>query len=859
MDRRFVIGVALLVGAQHAAPLLFPAAHLLVTPCVAQRAPVLQQVDLPHPYYWREMYVPQVTSGPSAATWSPDGTELIYSMQGSLWRQRIGSDTAVQLTSGPVYDYQPDWSPDGRAVVFARYAHDAIELELLDLASGNVTALTTNRAVNVEPRWSPDGTRIAFVSSVYNGRWHIFVLSLAVTDVGAQHAAPLRITDDNDSKLPRYYYSKWDHYISPVWSPDGKEIILVSNRGHIHGIGGFWRMDARPGAPLRELRYEETTWKARPDWSPDGTRVVYSSYLGRQWNQLWLMTSEGGDPFPLTYGEFDATAPRWSHAGDRIAYISNERGNTALWVIDVPGARKRAVPARVRRYRDPVGTLQVEVVDRAGRPVAARLSVTTAEGRGYAPDDAWRHADEAFDRAGREFEYPYFHSAGSSELTVPAGQVHVEVWRGPEYRVIRADVNVPTGGRVTQRVTLQRLANLPAQGWWSGDVHVHMNYGGAYRNTPWHLAFQARAEDLHVVENLIVNKEQRIPDIAYFRTDRDPVSTPTLLLMHAQEFHTSVWGHLGLLALRDHYLLPEYAGYPNTAAASLGLTNAAVADLAHAQGALVGYVHPFDTKPEPADTATPLFYELPVDVALGKVDYFEVMGYSDHLITSEIWYRLLNCGFRLPAAAGTDAFPNFASLRGPPGLVRVFAHSGSTLNHAAWLGALKAGRTFVTNAPLLEFAIGTASIGAEIKVPAGTRELRATVKLRSNVPIDHLEIIGNGKVVATVPLAPDKMTANGTVMVPVSGSGWYVLRAYSDRAELPVLDLYPFASTSPIYVLVGGEPTRSADDAAFFVRWIERIEAETRASTAWNASSERENTLRLLAEARSVFATRAAR
>jgi len=598
----------LLVGAQHAAPLQ------------AQREGVLKQVDLPHAYYWREMYVPQATSGPSSATWSPDGTELIYSMQGTLWRQHIGSDTAVQLTSGPVYDYQPDWSPDGRTVVFTRYAHDAIELQLLDLASGRVTPLTANRAVNLDPRWSPDGSRIAFVSSIYNGRWHIFMI--AVPDVGAQHAVPLRLTEDNDSKLPRYYYSKWDHYISPAWSPDGKEIMLVSNRGHIHGTGGFWRMEARPGAPLRELRYEETTWKARPDWSPDGTRVIYSSYLGRQWNQLWLMTSEGGggDPFPLTYGDFDATAPRWSRDGKQITYVSNESGNTALWVMDVPGAYKRRVRALERRYRDPVGSLRIDVVDRAGRPVAARISVTTPEGRGYAPDDAWRHADEAFDRSERQFEYSYFHSGGSSELTVPAGQVHVEVWHGPEYRVYRADVNVPTGGRVTQRVTLQRVADLPAQGWWSGDVHVHMNYGGAYRNTPPHLAFQARAEDLHVVENLIVNKEQRIPDIAYFRTDADPVSTPTFLLRHAQEFHTSVWGHMGLLGLTTHYLLPEYAGYPNTAAASLALTNATVADLAHSQGALVGYVHPFDTKPDPADTTAPLYYELPVDVALGKVD-----------------------------------------------------------------------------------------------------------------------------------------------------------------------------------------------------------------------------------------------
>src|SRR5205809_309152 len=145
----------------------------------AQREPVLKQVGVPHAYYWREMYVPQVTSGPSAVAWSPDGTELIYSMQGSLWRQRIGSRVAQQLTAGEGYDYQPDWSPDGRLVVFARYAHDAIELQLLDLAAKTVQPVTANGAVNVEPRWSPDGTRIAFVSSAYNRRWHIFTVAIA--------------------------------------------------------------------------------------------------------------------------------------------------------------------------------------------------------------------------------------------------------------------------------------------------------------------------------------------------------------------------------------------------------------------------------------------------------------------------------------------------------------------------------------------------------------------------------------------------------------------------------------------------------------------------------------------------------
>ncbi len=96
--------------------LLLAAAALLLSPAglAAQRAPVLQQVKVRHPYYYREMFIPQPTSGPGSAAWSPDGTELVYSMQGSLWRQRLGSVEARQVTDGPGYDYQPDWSPDGR-------------------------------------------------------------------------------------------------------------------------------------------------------------------------------------------------------------------------------------------------------------------------------------------------------------------------------------------------------------------------------------------------------------------------------------------------------------------------------------------------------------------------------------------------------------------------------------------------------------------------------------------------------------------------------------------------------------------------------------------------------------------------
>jgi dipeptidyl aminopeptidase/acylaminoacyl peptidase len=833
-----------------AALALASVAAAVASPLAAQRAPVLQQIKVRHPYYFREMFIPQLTSGPSAVAWSPDGSELVYSMRGSLWRQRVGSSEARQLTDGPGYDYQPDWSPDGRRIVYASYRDDAIELRLLDPATGASSSLLGGGSVNLEPRWSPDGRRIAFTSTAYQGRWHVFTAD--VTPDGRAERVE-RITEDRESGLPRYYYNTEDQYLSPTWSPDGTELILVSNRGHVWGAGGFWRMAARTGAVPREIRDEETTWKGRPDWSRDGRRVVYSSYLGRQWNQLWLMTADGANPLQLTYGDFDATAPRWSADGRRIAYVSNEGGNTSLWIVEVPGGRRSEMRATRRVYLTPVGRLRVAVSDAGGVPLPARVSITGSDGRSYAPDHAWMRADDGFDRGERRFEYGYFHTSGRDVLTLPAGRYDVEVSHGPGYRVERRTVDVRAGGEAALRVAVRRLGDLAARGWRSADLHVHMNYGGAYRNTPGRLALQARAEDLDLVENLIVNKEGRFPDIAY-PLGRDPVSTPRTVIVHDQEYHTSVWGHVGLLGLRDHVLLPGYAGYAGTAAASLAPLNAEIADLAHAQGALVGYVHPFDADPDPADTTHPLTAEFPVDVALGKVDYYEALGFvDDPMATAHVWYRILNCGFRLPAGAGTDAMANFASLRGPVGMNRVYVHTGAALDQRRLLDSLQAGRSFATNGPLLELHIAGRGLGDELRLPPGEHEVVARVSLRSNVPVDHLEIVGNGEVVREIPLAGDRTVADVDVRLPVRRSGWFLLRARSDRAIYPVLDLYPYATTSPIYVTLGGQPARSAADAEYFLRWIGRLESAARANTDWNTGAERARALELMERARREF------
>ncbi|PYV96576.1 MAG: hypothetical protein DMG86_20275, partial [Acidobacteria bacterium] len=425
-------------------------------PALGQREPVLKQIDLPHSYYYREMYLPQLTTGPSSVAWSPDSRSVVYSMAGSLWRQKLDSTIAEQLTAGAGYDYQPDCSPDGHWVVYASYAKDAIELWALNLDSKKTQQLTSSGAVNVEPRISPDGKRIAFVSTSYKGHFHIFVSQFSNGELKNAE----RLTGENRSNLPRYYYSQFDHEISPACSPDVSELIFVSNRGHIYGTGGFWRMKAELGAEAREIHYEETTWKARPDFSPDGKRIVYASYLGQAWHQLWVIPSQGGDPFALSYGDFDNINPRWSPDGKRIAFISNRGGNTSLWTQEVLAGAQNRLISREKHYLKPTGRLSISVLNSAGLPTPARVFVTSEDGFAYAPDNAWMHADDNFVRSERHFEAHYFHTSGKAELTVPAGRIDVEVMKGFEYRFEKRSVQAVAGKQTSLTIRLEPL-NLP--------------------------------------------------------------------------------------------------------------------------------------------------------------------------------------------------------------------------------------------------------------------------------------------------------------------------------------------------------------------------------------------------------------
>jgi hypothetical protein len=832
-------------------------AWLGATSAAAQtlREPVLKQVAAPHNYYWRELYLPQLTMGPSGASFMPAGDELVYSMAGSLWRQRIASPAATELThASGAYDYQPDVASDGRRVVFTRYDGTSMEIWELDLATGRERALTKNGAVNVEPRVSPDGRRLAWVSTQREGLFAIHVGDLGPAGLtNTEPLLPLR-----RSTTDRYYYAAIDHSINPAWSPDGQALYFVGNPEVVWGTGDLWTVAlANRGAP-RKVMSEETTWSARPEPSPDGHRILYSSYHGRQWHQLWLTTPEGAAPLPLTFGEFDRRDARWSPDGKQIAYISNEHGGTELVVQRVVGGATTVVRSTERLYRTQRGSLEIDARDAQGRVQPVRVSIVASDQRAYAPDDGWMHADDGFDRGLQRTETHYFHCTTTCSVSLPAGPAQVTVRRGFRYTPLQQSIRIDAG-RTAKLSPALRLNELPPEfgAWLSADLHVHMNYGGHYRNTPQHLAEQARAEDLDVVQNLIVNKEERVPDIAYFRTGTDPAGGNDVVLLHAQEYHTSFWGHVALLHLGEHYVLPDFASYRHTALASPYPYNGVLADVAHEQGGLMGYVHPFDTEIVP-DKESSLTNALPADVAHGKADYIEIVSFADHKATAAVWYRLLNLGFRLPAGAGTDAMANYASLRGPVGLNRVFLDTQGTRSPAALRDALKGGRAFVSNGPLLGLIVGDERPGGTLRLDAGG-ETAVRVALRSPVAVDHLELVANGRVVRTFELEGERRVFDWSGNVPLTASGWLLLRAWNEHADPGVLDIYPYATTSPIYVESPTPAPAAGEDARYFVTWLDRVIEAAGARDDYNTADERADTLRYLREARQRFVDLGAR
>jgi Tol biopolymer transport system component/DNA-binding winged helix-turn-helix (wHTH) protein len=374
-----------------------------------------------------------LTSAPGDAqspSFSPDGRQIAFVWDGverrhyDIYVQLVGSDTPLQLThhkSGDGVPGPPQWSPDGREIAFARCNSERDGVYTVPALSGPERRLTNSPCrefVAGRPTWTPDSKAMVMLDQCAPGGPRAVVLFSFATgekrclatgshgDFAADDAlspdgrtvAFFRQIDGGYSELyavpltggpPRRLASADAVFWNPMWTPDGKYIVLYSTRGNMvrpwrvpvaggplepemvyPGVGSIsqdgrrlayaesptggsifytpatiWRADlSSPGGPVlrtRKLIYSQFMEDAAQP-SPDGTHLALQSARSGT-SQIWLNSTDGDHPVQLTNIGWHSGTPRWSPDGRWIAFDTHVEDHVHIYVVDAEGRNLHAI------------------------------------------------------------------------------------------------------------------------------------------------------------------------------------------------------------------------------------------------------------------------------------------------------------------------------------------------------------------------------------------------------------------------------------------------------------------------------------------------------------------------------------
>jgi hypothetical protein len=475
--------------------------------------------------------------------------------------------------------------------------------------------------------------------------------------------------------------------------------------------------------------------------------------------------------------------------------------------------------------------ISIRIVDESGNTTPARVWIDVDSQRFFEPITPQTATVYANDQS--------FSCDGVFTMEVPAGNAVIHVEKGKEYTPVDLAITLKAGETIENTIQLKRWIDLPSEGWYSADLHVHLG-----QDNPRILQQLALADDVHLMPAFtywLRGQEESWhatwPDETYTTPiviDDRHLITRNNIEIERIDGNAEPGRTIGATFLfnLDHPLTARQFGehFP---------TDAALCRIARAQSPGVVF-----------DSDKPSWAETVIGAALGVLDTIQIChnhyhrwstlvggwgmigplsaGESNAAVgdglfhrTNNLYYRFLNCGFRLGVSGGSA----IGVMEVPAGYNRVYARIDGPLTADKMWASIKAGRSFATSGPMLTLDADDRGPGAMIsRTSSDTGPIQLTATLRSIEALESLQLVHNGRVVATMSLLDQNpapiLRQTLTYELYPKRSGWIAARALYRAPD----GLLRQAHTSPVYVSVDEKPTAFAEDATYMLRWIQILD-----------------------------------
>jgi hypothetical protein len=488
--------------------------------------------------------------------------------------------------------------------------------------------------------------------------------------------------------------------------------------------------------------------------------------------------------------------------------MTGKRCTRAVWLGALPFFAVGALDATAAFGARTDGTLIVQAIDeQSGEPVAVRMELRDARGR------AVKVRPEGAVVLG---ESVYFD--GEAALNLRRGAYNFLIEAGPEFLTRMGNFTIDRHAEDTAEVALSRRVDMRKEGWWAGDLDVQV------RLEDLALLMRARAVDFAPTAAL-VNEQGRCRKLKTPAGDEAAASpSPPIYGPWATLDNRRGGGLLAIAPAKPIDVCRWKAADPS-------LASLTAADEADAQ---IVALTPFD-------------WDLPIWIAAGKLDAVQIINrHSLHNASVDnegngrprdetffpgklgtgrygeaIYHDLLNCGLRLPPAAGSGTGSGAGSrINGNPlGANRTYVHCGDACTRESWLEGLRAGRVIVSNGPLLRTKVDGELPGYVFQLYEGERrEFQIALELafyEAN-KVEYLEIIQNGRSLYQVRLEELAERKGKLPFVEFDDSGWFLVRAVTNNQNV-----YQFATTGPYYVELNHEWRISRESVRYFLTWLD--------------------------------------